>query len=312
MYLYRSFDPIVRLSWAIKNTKSPWDDELYQAVEFVKAYDREREAIPIAIELLKAGNPIVRARAVEVLGRVDAAADTVVPEIIKALEDQDEEVRRHAVEALGRVKPIQGRAVAAFVKARNDESLHVKRAVVEVLATMDLGPAGEPAVPMLVAALEDDTVAFFAITALGNIGPKAEEAVPVLEGKIGEMSDYERCFIAESLWKIEGNADKVVPILAGLLESKCLLSRKEAALVLGEIGPPAQAAIPALVKAIEFEPAVEDTPTTNREPSTDVSFPTTREMPDHEFYPQVRDAAAKALMKINPREARKILGSRKL
>src|SRR5262245_12772372 len=76
-----------------------------------------------------------------------------------------------------------------------------------------------------------------ALLALGEIGPAAKDARPLV-----------RVRAAEALWKIDRRKE-AVPVLAEVLEGKDANARFAAALAVGQVGPSAADAVPALVEA---------------------------------------------------------------
>jgi HEAT repeat protein len=155
-------------------------------------------AVPALIEALKDGGEHVRSRAAEALGAI--GDDTAVPALIVALKDSDEYVRKRATEALVKIgKP----AVPALIAALKNGNKHVAEALgaigddaavpalivelnwwsgehVRKSATEALVKIGKPAVPALIAALNDSNsgVRGGAAKALEAIGDTA--AVPAL------------------------------------------------------------------------------------------------------------------------------------
>ena len=92
----------------------------------------------------------------------------------------------------------------------------------------------------------------------------------------------------------------VVPVLVELLKDPFLPIRCDASDALGEIGGRAGAAVPALIEARDYK--AKPRPKREARGLTEVAVPTIEEMSEEEFYPQVRNAALKALSKINDRE----------
>ena len=135
-----------------------------------------------------------------------------------ALHDGDDGVRAEAVHALLRSGPQPATEVAALVDA-----LHSAIDIVRfhaAIALGDLGPAGRPAVPGLIhAALWD-----------------ADPAV--------------RVEAAMALWKIDRKGPLVVPALVRALGDANELICWIAADCLGQIGPEAREAVPALRQAL--------------------------------------------------------------
>src|SRR5439155_1141101 len=105
---------------------------------------------------------------------------------------------------------------------------------------------------------------------LSLIGPAARAAVPALREALASDNQWVRVHAARALWRIEGRGEEVVPALleeirgrpAGLLAVECL----------GQIGPPARAAIPALRRAVDSAERLIEVSSTDRLASDDESF----------------------------------------
>jgi HEAT repeat protein len=119
-----------------------------------------------------------------------------------------------------------------------------------VVALRDMGTNARPAVGALIERLgdKDATVRLHSAIALGNIGPDAKSAVPALKPFLREKHTV-RVYTANALWKIERNAQEVLPILEGGVREEQAPFRWAAAVFLGEMGPAAEKAIPALIEA---------------------------------------------------------------
>lgn len=161
-----------------------------------------------------------RALALEVLMRLGPQAAPAVPALTTTLEDSDAALRREALFALGAIGP-------------------------------EAAPATEKIVSLLSDA--DETVAQAACYALGKIGPGAEAAVPALQQLTKSEDEFQRIAAVWALLKITPNDQELeqqaVPHLINALEDEREHVRVEAAYLLGEIGEPAKAAIPALEQA---------------------------------------------------------------
>jgi HEAT repeat protein len=188
--------------------------------------------------------PGCRLQTLGVLGAIGSPAAAAVPDVAAFLTDPDPAVASEAAVALAAV-----------------------------------GAAAEPAVELLRKLLGDETPAdlrYSAAFALGRVGPAAEAAVPRLV-ELSKSSDEIMATLA--VWaalKIDpadrSLFDAAIPLLRRALRGEREVVRLEAAVALGDIGPPAKSAIPIL------ELVSEDDPNSD-----------------------VREAAAGALAKIRPR-----------
>lgn len=117
----------------------------------------------------------------------------------------------------------------------------------------EIGPAAKAAVPALTKALKDKRwpqrfIRRDAARALGQIGPEAKACVSSLYEALEDKWVYVRIWAHYALAKITGNFHKHVLALIELLQDEA--ARLEAACALGELGPNAIAALPALEKAL--------------------------------------------------------------
>ncbi len=168
----------------------------------------------ITLRFKKIEHPITKST----LSSEGAAAKAAARAILQASADENEYVRKAAAEALPRLStPDEGlRVLIAFLA---DESPHVRQWATRTLA--GLGAAAKPAIPAMTEALKDTDVDV-------------------------------RFAAAEALVKL-GVPGRVVPALIALLEDKRWYNRRWAAEILGDVGPPAKAATPALTKVLKDE-----------------------------------------------------------
>ncbi len=124
----------------------------------------------------------------------------------------------------------------------------------QLSAGFGLSAQGAGAVPFLLKHLESRQWPLRAAAAdiLGDIGLPASNAVPFLLDSLDDDSNWVRRNAAEALGNIA--SPEAVNSLAGLLdEDNCHFVRHNAALALAKVGPQADAAFPALQKALSDE-----------------------------------------------------------
>ena len=241
-------------------------------------------AVPALIEALKNKHLGVRGGAAYVLGQIGPEARAAVPALIQTLEDTDEYVRGTAADALAKIGPVAVKELIAVLHDTNP-SVHVRGGAAYVLG--QIGPEAEAAIPALIEVLKDQhghvyvrSVAADAIGrirlgaesaipeltkalhdpngevrsgaayALSEIGPEARAAIPTLIEALNAQHEHVRGSAANALMKIGPVA---VPALIEALKNEHseVGVRGGAAYVLGQIGPEAQAAVPALIEALE-------------------------------------------------------------
>jgi len=123
---------------------------------------------------------------------------------------------------------------------------------VQVQAEHVLQMIGKPAVPDLIAALQNENyqVRYGAIMSLGMIGPDAAEAVDPLKDQFGKAMVHERIAIMRNIGRISHGEDVVV-MLKAMLRIKDL--RLDALRALMEMGPDAASAAPTIISLLTDE-----------------------------------------------------------
>jgi HEAT repeat protein len=208
------------------------------------------QVIPALADLLAEKDPQVRGHVVDALASLGEKA---LPRLIKALQHDD--TQGLAVAVIRQLGPKAKDAVPALAEELKDPDAAYRREVCFALAS--IGPGAKPAVPALVKALSDadEGVRHIATYALGKIGPDAAAAAPDLKKNLASDDLFLKTASVWALVHIEPKdldfRVKAVPILAkALAESDRERVRMEVATTLGEIGPTAKDAIPALEKRV--------------------------------------------------------------
>jgi HEAT repeat protein len=93
------------------------------------------------------------------------------------------------------------------------------------------------------AARQNRDVVKAALTALRAFGPAAATALVTIRSLVAVDDTWTRSEAVRTLWVVGGDRDEVLPLSLALLDTVAL---REAAEVLGQIGPPAAAALPRL------------------------------------------------------------------
>jgi len=171
--------------------------------------------------------PGVRQAAMEIMAELGSAAGPALGEMIAGLEDADEGYRADAA-----------------------------------LAIAAIGPSADAAVEPLRKLLADDkaepTGRYAAAYALGRIGPAAIAAEPLLRGLADSEDELMATVAVWAALKLKPDDrtlfDAAIPKLRHALQRERELTRLEAAIALGEIGPPAASALPMLEMLAEEDP----------------------------------------------------------
>jgi HEAT repeat protein len=223
-------------------------------------------AIAGLAERLLDTDPKVRTKAALALGQIGSAA---VPELIIALRSPDKYVRREAVWALAKIGPEAASAVFALAKVLRDTAAPVRKGAARALG--QIGREARAAIPLLIEALKNSDLLFCRLVAwaLGKIGASAVA--------LNHPDKYVRREAAWALGHIGPESRSAIGILTTILKNPCsagplsvtrkadpnqetelvfLTSIRDATLrayaarALGQIGPEAHSAVPALTAAL--------------------------------------------------------------
>lgn len=213
-----------------------------------------REAVPSLLAAMKGRDATLRATAAYALWRVDSQRKEAIRTLIAVLGKQDAtEARQAAAWWLRQIGPAAREAVPALCAALADGDDRLRSAAAETLGTLRC--RADVTVPALARSLKDPAwlVRCDTARALSRFGSEAEKAILPLSGALKDKDGLVRVAAALALWKIEGKTNRVVPVLIQTLKAEDAASYAPAAAAeaLGEIGPPARAAVPALSAALK-------------------------------------------------------------
>ncbi len=213
------------------------------------------EAVPGLADLAKNHKqPDVCREAVLALAAIGPGAAATVPDLSAVLDDEDTLLDGPAVFALGSIGPKAKPAEEKIRKLADDENSPPFFRTVCLWALARMNPDDQDlvreVVPKLVEALKasEPRVRAAAARALVDLDPPPEIVRPVLQKAMDEASPE---VLDEMLDALAGLGEKAVPRLAKALEVEQVRAR--AAAIIARIGPPAKAAVPALVKALADE-----------------------------------------------------------
>lgn len=209
-------------------------------------------AVPALVELLDGPNREMRPCAAEILGEIGPEAVAAVPSLIRGLcldleplDLDDEALRRLSISALGNVGPKAKAATPSF------KILFKRKPTIALVEAW--GQIGAPPVAELVERLSDQNLdesdSFSAAYAMQKLGPKAKEAVPALRKALTDPRPQVRLDAAVALAYVDPLAPESLPtLIEGLsFDPKEVLTRGIPDALI-RIGPPAKAAIPALIR----------------------------------------------------------------
>ncbi len=180
-----------------------------------------------------------------------------VAPLVEALHNDDADIRGRAAVALGRMGAEAEPAVAALAEAlcslpATGES-DALGSMAGSVAAWALARIGRPAVPALAKALHhgSEDVRLRALVALGEIGAEAAAAAPDLKQLLAaEKSDHVLWGAREVYAVAEPDKKEVVRLLSPVLRDRESGMRSHAAVLLGNLGPKAAAALTPLMDGL--------------------------------------------------------------
>ena len=217
-----------------------------------------QQQLPIAnwLEALSHDSPFDRPRAQAT--RIGTSPPlSAVPSLLSLLKDPDRTIRCRAITALGDIAEEIRRVLAAFRDGLSEAALHdgddhVRNEAIRAL--LRAGPQPATQVAALVDALhsEIDVVRFHSAISLGDLGSEGRPAVAALiHTSLWDEASAVRVEAAMALWKIERKLPLVLHVLVNALEDSNELICWIAAERLGQLGPVARDATPALRQALQ-------------------------------------------------------------
>ncbi|MHB8519978.1 MAG: HEAT repeat domain-containing protein [Limisphaerales bacterium] len=213
------------------------------------------DAAPVLVASLANDKPEMVARPLEVLASIGSEARLALPAIRPLLTNSDPTIQMLAAAAQARIEGRADVATSVLVAGLEGKLPGVSRAYLDVDIREEmpgLGTHGREAAAML----------------LGELGPAARAALPALESHLSDPNQSVRLASAQALWRITGDATKPLPVLTAMLDSIPKPAQVEVGLgfsgdhqlirlieALGEMGPAARSAIPALKRVRCFSMA---------------------------------------------------------
>jgi len=176
-----------------------------------------KPAVGLLIKALRDNVTSVRRNAAEALGRLGPA---VAPEAVKPLIDTIDDplvpVREEAVRALGDFGDLAKPAIPALEAAAFSPQSRVQAQA--ALALWKLTKNAQPLLPVLKELLHGGNLEWEAAQVLGEMGPAAEPVVPDLIAALERGDESVQIFTAEALGRIGPAAKPALPALRKLLE----------------------------------------------------------------------------------------------
>lgn len=198
------------------------------------------KAVPALMKSLRHINPQVRGNAAEALGKMGSAASDAIAALEAACRDTDAGVRARAVRALAEVQPDNDIGIKRVsIEALHDPDPQVRAAVVEVLAILGQ-PAGAIA-NMVLDLLDDanDKVKYQVVRAIPKlIGPTPEAIEGLTRRLLEDDSAWVREGAAEALGQLGPAAASAGPALLRVAQTGEVSVREEAMRAIARVQPP--------------------------------------------------------------------------
>lgn len=248
-----------------------------------------KEAIPSLVAMINGDDPQCRISASALIASYGPEARAAVPGLIKALQDVSPTSRINAAESdlmnfrrsfmntLSRIGPDAAPAIPVLKTFHADASPGTR--LDAAIAIWKIGHDSTEVLPEVLDYFSNDTnvlhsggiylgLSWTAIDTLGEIGPPARAAVPKLSqvistANLSKAKPFQNIYVvraAVALWRIDRQLTNTLPILLGGMTNN--LTGMHSAYnplvlaALGEIGPPANAVVPNLVRELSTNSAL--------------------------------------------------------
>ena len=248
-------DPLRELKLCVTQLGGANREARYAAVDRLGAAGQSAEPlVPAIAALLKRRDTDVRMAAIQTLSKLGTRAATAAPALAHALgSDANRYVRSRAARALVAVNPSGEQAVRYLVKALSDGHSDVRHAALAGLG--ELGPRAAGAGPTLARTLTTDgdpAVRGAAARALAAVDPTGKGTVAHLIGALKNPAQNGRQALISAIGDLGPRAEAAAPALAGILASDAdPFTRGAAARALAAVDPTGEQAVPRLLQALK-------------------------------------------------------------
>jgi HEAT repeat protein len=224
-------------------------NRLARAIKEMPAMGEEaQKAYPALLEALKGGDGNVRGMVLKLLEQLGPPGKERLPEVLGLLDrGASVDAKLFALEALIKAGPDEPKALPALATALKDPEARVRERAARALG--EFGPAAQAAFPTLVELVKGDDAAArkTALAVLDKLGPPGKERLAELKALLDRKAPLEaRQYALTALGKLGGDAVGAVGVLAEAMQDPEAKIRVRAAAALGDLGPAAREAAPAL------------------------------------------------------------------
>lgn len=241
---------------ALEDPAADVRDEAFEALLKVGLRGPEPDVMLAQGRLLESGQPRLRRYALERLAALKRPLPEAGPALLRRIDDPDEDVRKAAVEALAAYPAAAQQALPSLLGRLNDS--FERWSVARTLRWLDYDPAF--AVREFLKRREDPSprVRTLSLQVLGRYKEANAAVVPAIRRSLADPDPRVRYEAADAL-ALNAPAglydDDRLPVLTALLAENDLELLQSAVSSLGNMGPRAACAVPALIR-LRQEPAV--------------------------------------------------------
>jgi HEAT repeat protein len=196
-----------------------------------------------------------RRRSVGELGKIGAAAQKVVPDLLKAIKDKDSVVRTKVGEALINIAPNREEVISAVAALLKDEEASVRSQVAGVLSKSETDCHIVNCALLGLLKDSEASVRSKAIEALGQHKNYSEDISIHLVALLKDEDASVRSKTVETLGKLGANSEIVILALIPCLKDEKPAVRDKAATALAGIGVPSNQAVSKIVALLKDEDA---------------------------------------------------------
>ena len=244
----------------VRKLKSPDLATTRQAIQsLAEAGPESASAVPALLRAMGVHDGALHNEISAALVKIGAPPKEAVPELVRLMHDEHGLVRFLTAGALRKIGPVDREIVESFLPGLGSQEAHERELAVEALGL--LRAPDEIAVPALVRAMDDSDASVRLAAALAATrhlpawqeepGPALKKLLPSLVAATRDQDPQVRCRAATALGERGPAARTAVPALVEMLEKEELAwIHGYTALALGNIGPAAAPAVPALEKAL--------------------------------------------------------------
>ena len=207
---------------------------------------------PLLQTALASPAPELRKAGAAGMAALGGAASLGVDGLRELLADDEAAGRLAAVRALGELGAKSAPAVPLLIARLND--LTMQMAVIDTLGK--IGPAAAPAVPRLIeiSGMSGNDVKATALTAYAGIGREAAAALPQIYAALHDPSTEVRVPALPALGRVESDDAKVIAAFSAAVSDENGRVRRAAAQGLARFSERARPAVPGIVAMLEREP----------------------------------------------------------